>query len=96
MHVILWRYRVKPGRETEFESAYGDEGLWARLFRSGEGFLGTELMRGTDGTYLTVDRWSSRDAHRQFLDREAGRYAQLDRRCVELTIEETMLAEIEA
>jgi len=57
MHVILWRYRSRPGGEAEFEAAYGDDGTWVRFFRSGRGFLGSELMRGSDGTYLTIDRW---------------------------------------
>jgi len=96
MHVVLWRFRVRPGREAEFEAAYGEDGDWARLFLSGEGFLGTELLRGTDGTYLTIDRWASHAAHQAFRDAETASYAQLDRRCARLMIEETMLAEIEA
>ena len=96
MHVILWKFRVRPGREAEFEAAYGDDGLWARLFRSGEGFLGTELLRGTDGTYLTIDRWTSDAAHLEFRDAESLRYEQLDGRCAGLTLEEALLAEIEA
>ena len=95
MHVILWRFRARPGREAEFEAAYGDDGAWARFFRAGRGFLGTELMRGTDGTYLTIDRWETEQAHRAFCDSEAERYAKLDARCSALTIEETLIGAVE-
>jgi len=96
MHVILWRFRVRPGREAEFEAAYGEGGSWSRFFRSGEGFLGSELMRGTDGTYLTIDRWISLPAFRAFRNANAQHYAELDDRCSELTTEEAMVAEVEA
>jgi heme-degrading monooxygenase HmoA len=96
MYVILWRFRVRPGREPEFEAAYGDDGSWARLFRSGEGYLGTELMRGTDGTYLTIDRWSSGEAYRSFQEDHAARVAELDASGLELTLEETPLGELTA
>jgi heme-degrading monooxygenase HmoA len=96
MHVILWRFRVRPGREAEFEAAYGDDGTWARFFQSGEGYLGTELMRGTDGTYLTIDRWISREAHWAFRDAQLVRFTEIDAYCEGLTIEEALLGEVEA
>jgi heme-degrading monooxygenase HmoA len=71
MHVILWRFRAAPGREAEFEAAYGDDGTWVRFFRAARGFLGSELMRGTDGAYLTIDRWVSEEAHREFREAHA-------------------------
>ena len=96
MHVILWRFRARPGREADFERAYGDDGVWSQLFRRSQGYLGTELMRGTDGTYLTIDRWTTEDAYRAFTDAEATRYAELDAHCEALTIEESPLGAIEA
>ena len=96
MHVILWKFRARPGREAEFERAYGDDGVWANFFRSSEGYLGTELMRGTDGAYLTIDRWTAEEAYRAFKNAEAARYAELDAHCEAFTTEETLLGEIEA
>ena len=96
MHVILWRFRVRPGREAEFERTYGDDGVWSRLFRRSEGYLGTELMRGSDGTYLAIDRWTTEEAYRAFKDADAVRYAELDAHCEALTLEETRLAAIDA
>ncbi len=96
MHVILWRFRAQTGREAEFEAAYGDDGTWVRFFRSGRGFLGSELMRATDGTYLTIDRWVSQDAYRAFHDAHAVPYAEIDARCRALTVEETLIGAVEA
>ena len=96
MHVILWRFRVRPGREADFEEAYGDDGTWVRFFRSGAGFIGSELMRGTDGIYLTIDRWDSLSAQQAFREANARRYAELDSAGLALTLEETLIAEVEA
>jgi len=93
VHVILWRFRPRPDREAAFVAAYGDDGAWAQFFRTGDGFLGSELLRGTDGVYLTVDRWASKEAYRTFADSESLRYAELDAACSALTIEETLLGE---
>jgi len=95
MHVVLWRYRVRTGCEAEFERAYGDDGLWVRLFRESESHLGSELMRATDGTYVCIDRWVSEPAYRAFKDVEAAAYARLDAQCASLRTEETMLAALE-
>jgi len=94
MHVILWRFRVDPDRETAFVAAYGDDGDWARFFRTGAGFLGTALMRGSDGTYLTIDRWDSEEAYRIFMAAESDRYVELDAACAALALEETFLGEV--
>jgi heme-degrading monooxygenase HmoA len=96
MHVILWKFRARPGHEAAFEAAYGDKGAWSTFFRTGEGYVGTELMRATDGTYLTVDRWISADAYRTFRDVRAAEYERIDARCAVLTIEETPLGAVDA
>ena len=53
-------------------------------------------MRGSDGAYLTIDRWASPDAFREFHEAHAARYAELDAACSALTIEETPLGSVEA
>jgi len=53
-------------------------------------------MRGSDGTYLTIDRWVSEEAFRSFVDGQRDRYAELDAACSVLTTEETLLGEITA
>ena len=96
MHVILWSFRARPGLESRFEDAYGAGGAWARLFAAAPGFLGSELMRASDGRYLTVDRWESKDAFEAFREAHAAAYAELDARCDALTAEERSLGTVEA
>jgi len=95
MHVILWRFRVRAGREREFEAAYGSNGPWAQLFRTADGFLGSELMRGSDGAYLTLDRWRSRESFDSFRADFSAAYAALDEECQALTESETPLGAVE-
>ena len=97
MYVILWRFRLRMGRESEFERAYGPSGEWALLFRRSDGYLGTELLRRSDdpGQYLTLDRWTSRAAYEAFRARFSSEYRGLDYRLEELTEEETPLGAFE-
>ncbi len=89
MHVIVWEFVPKTDCEAEFERTYGPAGEWAALFRRAQGFLGTELLRdGTlPGRYLTVDRWASEAAFRQFRVQFGEQYETLDREC-EIMIEQ--------
>lgn len=97
MHVILWRFRVRMGRESEFERAYGPVGEWTLLFRRGDGYLGTELLRRSEELreYLTVDRWASRAAYEAFRVRFSREYRRLDRCLEELTEEEALIGAFE-
>ena len=96
MHVILWRFRARPGGDAAFEQAYDERGAWTNLFRADAGYLGTALMRGTDGTYLTIDRWTSEEAYRSFRESHAEPCATLDDACRALTVEESFLGAFEA
>ena len=95
MHVVLWRFRARAGCEAEFEAAYGDGGTWSSLFREAPGYLGTDLLRSRDGTYLSMDRWQSEEAYRSFRDARRAEYDALDAACAPLTDEETELGEVE-
>jgi heme-degrading monooxygenase HmoA len=98
MYVVLWRFRPREGRQSEFERAYGPSGEWARLFRRGDGYLGTELLQRSEDPreYLTLDRWTSRAAYEAFRARWSDEYRWLDHRLEELTEEETLLGAFEA
>jgi heme-degrading monooxygenase HmoA len=52
-----------------FERVYGPEGEWAKFFRTGRGYVGTELLQDVEipDRYLVVDRWESRDAYNEFV-----------------------------
>lgn len=94
MFQIVWEFEIEPGRADEFKRAYGSEGVWATLFREGEGFLGTELFRslGQRERYMTIDRWSSRAAFENFKQARAREYADIDARCESLTKAERLIA----
>jgi 8-oxo-dGTP pyrophosphatase MutT (NUDIX family) len=95
-HAILWEYRVKAGREAEFEAANGRGGDWERLFRRDPGYRGTELLRvSSPRGYITIDRWVSGAAFEGFLKRHRKEYDALDRRQAALTEREMALGHLE-
>lgn len=87
MYAIIWEFVVRGGREIEFETAYGPDGEWAALFRRGDGYLGTELLRATNDrrVYRIIDRWTSEIAYHAFMKKWAAEYAAIDRACEGLT-----------
>lgn len=91
--VSLWEFRVPAAADAEFRGYYGPEGEWARLFRRTPGYVGTTLYCDGQhpGRYVTLDRWESEPAFREFRERFAAEYAVLDRRCETLTTEERYL-----
>ena len=97
-YFAVWEFQVKAECAAEFESIYGPEGSWARLFRRSPEYLGTELLRDLErpGRYLTIDRWTSAGAFYQFKEAAAGEYAALDKQCERLTQAETKIGEFTA
>jgi heme-degrading monooxygenase HmoA len=61
---------------AEFERVYGPEGEWAAFFRTGRGYVGTELLRDVEipARYLVVDRWESREAYNEFVETNREEY----------------------
>ena len=97
MFVIIWEYLVPTEQIEAFDQIYGGGGDWAKLFASSDGYLGTSLLRDASGAghYLTIDRWSSREAFDTFLAAFPDEYAALDTRCQALTENERKLGEFE-
>ncbi|HXS75010.1 MAG TPA: antibiotic biosynthesis monooxygenase [Terracidiphilus sp.] len=91
MFVVVWQFEIAEEKVAAFETAYGPEGNWAQLFRKSPEYLGTELLRDAyvAGSYLTIDRWSSEEAFREFRKDHDAAYEQLDRACDALTEKET-------
>jgi heme-degrading monooxygenase HmoA len=85
MYVLIWEFHVKPDQIADFERMYGPEGDWVRFFRKGTGYLGTELLRKDDGSYLTTDRWESQQSYVKFREQYKSEYEALDRKCESLT-----------
>ena len=90
MHVVLWEFHVRPGREADFERAYGPDGDWVRLLRQAPGYLGTELWRDhrRPRVYLNVDRWKSVTHRNRFRSGHAAAYERLDAACQAFTDDE--------
>lgn len=92
MYVLIWQFTPKPGFEKEFQAAYGPEGDWVRLFREGNGYIGTKLLKETGSPlYITIDEWNSREAYESFRSAHALRYRELDQQFEFLTESETHL-----
>jgi heme-degrading monooxygenase HmoA len=95
---LIWRFEINRACRAAFEDVYGPNGLWVDFFRRGEGYLGTELLRDVGGAdrYVTIDRWTSREAYEGFRAQHAADYAALDLRCQALTAKETLLGDGES
>ena len=91
MIVSIWRYRTAEGCEREFERIYGPDGDWAKLFARAPGYLGTELLRAGDGSYMTLDRWQDQASFDAFKGAYGDEYLTLDTACEALTLEEAAL-----
>ena len=80
-HEIVWAFTVASEQRAAFEAAYGTAGPWADLFRRAAGFIETRLLCDLDcpGHYLTIDRWSSKEAFLAFERDFSVAYARLDR-----------------
>ena len=85
MIAFVWRFRPAPGHKAAFETAYGPNGAWAKLFGLAPGYARTELLRTDDGDYLTIDYWSSEDHWRSFQAAHRAAYEELDKQCETLT-----------
>jgi quinol monooxygenase YgiN len=97
-YLAIWQFQVKNDCVADFERIYGPNGLWAQLFRQSSEYLGTELVRDLDrsGKYLTIDRWTSREALQKFKRQFAVEYAALDKTCDQLTASEDLVGDFES
>src|SRR5947208_16977029 len=93
----VWEFHVAREKTRAFEKAYGPEGNWARLFHRGEGYIRTELIRDhqTQGRYLTLDFWASRQAYQRFKKRNLASYKSLDKKCNSLTQSSRLIGEFD-
>jgi heme-degrading monooxygenase HmoA len=87
MHILLWEYLVKPEGVGEFLDLYGSRGEWAALFRRGEGYLHTELLRdqADPSRFVTIDYWESEVAWDEWRTQADVEYQKLDERGAGLT-----------
>jgi heme-degrading monooxygenase HmoA len=78
MIAIIWSYAVREEARAAFEAAYGPDGDWATLFAKAEGYVRTELLKGADDGYLTIDYWTEQAAWNAFAEAHADDYRALD------------------
>lgn len=95
MYVIVWEFVARPEKLDTFVAAYRDDGAWAALFAKADGYLGTELLRSTDGEgqsrFLTIDRWKTAEDFARFQERFSAEYTALDTELEGLTLSERKL-----
>jgi heme-degrading monooxygenase HmoA len=94
-YTYLWEFIVEPDQLEEFQREYGPSGPWVALFRRAPGYLDTRLLRdrADPQRLITIDRWTSAEAHHSFRSAFAREYAELDARCAHLSARETSLGE---
>jgi hypothetical protein len=97
MFLVLWEFDVKQGCEERFESVYGPEGDWARLFRRDPAYQRTLFLRDPfrEHTCLTCDFWENREAYKLFLQTNKDAYHALDKICEGLTSAEREIGAFE-
>src|SRR6202035_1470250 len=97
MFLALWEFEVKSGCEERFQSVYGADGDWARLFRTDENFFETRLLRDPvqRSKFVTLDFWTSRSAYESFKELNHAAYVALDWSCESLTAFEKCLGYFE-
>ena len=95
----VFAYEVHAETAEAFEAAYGADGEWARFFRGGEGYLGTDLWCSAGEEprrYLLVDRWRSENAYTAFLAAHEEEYRHRSRAAEPLYRRETAIGRFEA
>jgi heme-degrading monooxygenase HmoA len=90
----VFTYEVDPDGVDAFEAVYGPDGEWARYFRAGEGYLGTELLR-RGSSYVVIDRWRSEAAYDAFLAAAGDEYRRRNDAAAALWSEEQVLGRFE-
>ena len=87
MFLALWEFEVKSGCVERFQSAYGPQGEWVRLFRTDPSFVETRLLRDSaaPNKFVTLDFWQTRYAYESFRELNHPAYAELDKTFEKLT-----------
>ncbi|GAC1657445.1 MAG: hypothetical protein NVS4B3_23980 [Gemmatimonadaceae bacterium] len=90
MFIAIYRWRLKRGREHEFEQA------WARmttLIRQECGSGGSALFRSDDGTYVAIARWPDRESRDRCVAADEAALTSM-RDCIEYRLEEERLTAV--
>ena len=96
-YLIIWEFRVRIGMEKRFDAAYRSGGEWARFFKRGKGYVGTELNRDVRDPqrFVTLDFWTSREAYEKFREQHLAEYKTIDGMCEAMTEKESEIGKFE-
>jgi hypothetical protein len=96
-HALRPRLEIprRPRPHRRIRGAYGAGGDWTRLFRQGDGYLGTELLHPAQpgGLYLTIDRWRRESDWNDFLAAHGAAYRALDAKLAALCAEDSEIGD---
>jgi len=86
MFAVIYRWRIKPGREDDFATAW--EHMTRRIAAEcGSG--GSALFRAEDGTFVAIARWPDRETRERCRITDPALETMRD--CIESPFEEQRL-----
>ena len=93
MYVIIWKYKIKVEFREDFITYYSSAGKWAELFQKHQDFLGVEFahVEEEEDTYITIDKWKSKESCVNFIAANSATYRELDRQCDQFTQHEQLI-----
>lgn len=97
MYNYIWEFTVRPECEGAFLSLYGPQGAWVALFRTSPEYVDTRLLcdMARADRFVTVDRWTSREAFERFRASRAADFEAIDTSGERLTLSEHALGHFE-
>jgi heme-degrading monooxygenase HmoA len=94
--IVIWKYKVKEDMISEFEKLYGKDGEWISLFKKSSDYIGTEIYKGINNIYITIDYWKSKETYNNFKNSFKINYFEIDKKGEGLTYEEENICEYSA
>ncbi|QQS36709.1 MAG: antibiotic biosynthesis monooxygenase [Ignavibacteriales bacterium] len=93
--IYLWKFSVLAGKQNEFEKLYGADGEWVELFKKHPGYISTQLLKSTESefTYVTIDRWKSKEDMEDFKLKFKNEFEALDKKGELLTDNEKFIGD---
>ena len=96
MYCIVWKYGVDKSSASKFEEEYSRSGSWFKFFEPCDDFLGHDLLKAADGTYLIIDKWMGKKDYDSFVKSNQIEYSALEDKTKELYQSEEKIGEFEA
>ena len=93
--VYIWEYQVKEEFLSEFETLYGPDGDWVRLFKKANGYVSTDFYQDISNTnrFITVDSWNTKEDRDNFRAKFSKEFELLDEYCERFTEEEKLIGD---